>query len=29
MVWSRTRVERWITLGERDGKAALATLPCD
>jgi predicted acylesterase/phospholipase RssA len=27
MVWSRPRVERWIELGERDGKAALATLP--
>ena len=26
MVWSRTRVERWIELGERDGKAALPTL---
>jgi predicted acylesterase/phospholipase RssA len=26
VVWSRTRVERWIELGERDGKAALPSL---
>jgi NTE family protein len=26
VVWSRTRVERWIELGERDGRAALQSI---
>ena len=26
VIWSRTKVERWIELGERDGKQALRLL---
>jgi hypothetical protein len=26
VVWSRTKIERWIELGERDGRQALRLL---